>query len=56
MRLLQEKYNPIAASVKPLEGNARGGIGDVADLFPDIYPLFRDLRIRAIGRSVPVRS
>lgn len=42
MRTLQEKYNPISAPVKPMEGGVREFTRGTADLFPDIYPLFRD--------------
>jgi len=42
MLALQTKYNPIEASVKPIQARTREITRVNPELFPDIFPLFRD--------------
>jgi hypothetical protein len=42
MKALQAKYNPINAPVKAMESGVREFTRAAEDLFPDIFPLFRD--------------
>lgn len=42
MRSLQAKYNPIRFSVKQKDGLLRVFVSGAGDLFPGVYPLFRD--------------
>jgi hypothetical protein len=42
MLALQTKYNPISASVKPIRSRTQEITRGNPELFPDIFPLFRD--------------
>lgn len=42
MLALQTKYNPIETAVKPIKSRTREITRSNPELFPDIYPLFRD--------------
>src|SRR5690606_13359152 len=42
MLALQAKYNPISSSVKPIKARTQDITRVNHELFPDIFPLFRD--------------